>query len=65
MVETIFSLKGKKKSVEVLAVDPRDCTFSTWWNNPAYFVATSEGEFVNCGSEEDCIERAKTEAAGE
>ena len=64
MVETIFSIKGKKKSADVVFVDPRDCVFRTWWNIPAYFVTTSEGEFFSCPAEENCIEKAREEEGG-
>jgi CheY-like chemotaxis protein len=48
-----------------LFVDPSDCIFSTWWNIPAYFETTSQGEFVSCPDEETCKERAKEKVGRE
>ena len=60
-----FYIKGKKRSAEVLFVDPSDCIFSTWWNIPAYFETKSQGEFVSCPDEETCKERAKEKVGRE
>lgn len=62
MLRTVFSIKGKKQSAEVVLVDPLDTTFPTWWAKPSYFVTLSTGQFFTCPDEETCIERAKEEA---
>ena len=59
MLRTIYSVKGKGQSAEVILVDPLDTTFATWWARPAYFVTTSTGQFFACPDEEICLERAK------
>jgi hypothetical protein len=65
MLRTIFSVKGKERSAEVVLVDPFNTTLPTWWARPAYFVTTSTDEFFACPDEETCIERAKEEVQGE
>ena len=65
MVRTIFSVKGKGRSAEVVLVDPLDTTFPTWWAKPAYFVTFSNGRFFTCPNEEICIEKAKEEVQKE
>lgn len=65
MLRTIFSIKGKKQSAEVVLVDPLGTTFQTWWVKQAYFVTTSTGQSLICPDEETCIEKAKEEAGRE
>ncbi len=65
MVTILSSVKGENKSANILFVDPIDCLFSTWWNKPAYFVSTSEGEFISCPDEQTCVEKVKEEVEKE
>ncbi len=65
MVKILSSVKGEKKSADVVFVDASDCLFSTWWNKPAYFVTTSEGEFFSCPDEETCVEKAEEQVQTE
>jgi hypothetical protein len=61
MFRTIFSVRGKKQSAEVILVHPLDRIFLTWWAKPVYFVTISNGQFFSCPDEEACIEKAKEE----
>jgi hypothetical protein len=65
MPRTIFSVKGKKQSAEVVLVDSLDTIFPTWWAKPAFFVTLSNGQFFTCPDEETCIEKAKEEVQRE
>jgi hypothetical protein len=65
MLRTIFSVRGKKQSAEVILVDPLDTIFLTWWVKPAYFVTLSNGQFFTCPDEDTCIEKAKEETLPE
>ncbi len=65
MLRTIFSIKGKKQSAEVILVDPLETAFQAWWVKPAYFVTTSKGQFLACPDEQACVEKAKEESGRE
>jgi hypothetical protein len=65
MLRTIFSVRGKKQSAEVILVDPLDTIFPTWWTKPAFFVTLSNGQFFTCPDEETSIEKAKEEVQSE
>ena len=65
MLKILSSVKGEKKSADIVFVDPSDCLFLTWWNKPAYFITTSKDEFFSCPDEQSCIEKAKEEVEKE
>jgi hypothetical protein len=65
MLRTIFSVRGKKPSAEVIPVYPLDTIFPTWRAKLAYHVTISSRHFLAYPDEETCIERAKEEVQRE